>query len=683
MKMRLNKKTVIVSFLCFFLFSSPAFADKELSSLHLINKARSAGLIDEETSIVYKSWTLFAPDKLPSKYRSTFLTKCGTPVVREVERDLAKLSPSGKKLLGAHLSPSYLPTPSNYSLDKSFPAVPTEEDHFVIWYTTSGTNSVPIADGNSNEVPDYVEWVKDYSEGSLNYEVNILGYKPPPKSVLHPRLWVYLINISYYGWAAYGYFEDDSSGPNPLIAVHSNMEFAASNDDLEGKIKGALKVTIAHELFHAVKAGYDWDEDLWWDETTSVWVEDIVYPEVNDYLRYLYDWFAHPEYSLDRKSEDSSDIHKYGSVIFAKFLTEDHQYLPENFGDEIIKKIWERCETPGKNSLSSINGELNSLGTDLKTVFKNFTAANYLKDYVDGDRLPNIAIKGTYSTAVDLSNNALSHLSSNYLTFTTPQSSDLTLSFDGEDSIDWGAKVIMEGSGGGEVAEIILDVGQSGKLEVTGFGTTYSKVVLIPSNLSWGVDDKTYAFKADFLSPPENFKAFASEDEVTLTWSASTNPAVVGYNIYRSGSDWALIATLGKETTTYEDTTISPGTTYSYAITSRDSDGNESWQSPPTSTTFLILSLYNYPNPCSSYTNFVAKFSGSIPQKVLIEIYNLAGRQVERIEDLSPDSHISGTIYTYPWSGVRSLANGVYLYRLLLFYGGEVVSKKGKLAVLK
>lgn len=681
MKMRLNKKIVVVSFFLYlFLFSSPTFANKESSSLHLINKARSAGLIDEETSIIYKAWTLFAPHKLPSKYRSTVLTKCGKPLVREVRRNLDKLSPQSKKLLGPHLSQGYLPTPSDdplWSLDKSFPATPAEEDHFVIYYTTSGTNSVPLMDGNGNEVPDYVEWVKDYCEYSLNCEVNTLGYRAPPKSVLHPRLWVYLINMDYYGWAAYGYFEDDSSGPNPLIAIHSNMEFAASNDD-PVKVKGALKVTIAHELFHAVKAGYDWDEDLWWDETTSVWMEDIIYSDVNDYLRYLDSWFAHPEYSLDRKSEDSEDIHKYGSVIFAKFLTEDHQYLPESFGNEIIKKTWERCETPGKNSLSSINGELISRGTDLKKVFKNFTAANYLKDYIDGARLHSIAIKGNYSTAVDSSNNALSHLSSNYLTFAS-QSSDLTLSLDGEDSIDWGAKVIMEGSGGKEVAEITLDINQSGKLEVTGFGTTYNEVILIPSNLSWEVDDKTYAFKADFLSPPENFKALALEDKVTLTWSPSTNPAVVGYKIYRSGSE---IATLGL-VTTYEDTDIIPGITYSYAITSIDKNENESWQSPPVSTTFLICSLYNYPNPCSSSTNFVANFSGSVPQKVVIEIYNLAGRQVERIEDLSPDNHISETTYTYPWSGVRSLANGVYLYRLLLFYGGKVVSKKGKLAVLR
>ncbi len=56
--------------------------------------------------------------------------------------------------------------------------------------------------------------------------------------------------------------------------------------------------------------------------------------------------------------------------------------------------------------------------------------------------------------------------------------------------------------------------------------------------------------------------------EVTLAWSASTSPSVTSYQVLRSanGSSYSVIGTLGKGTTTYGDTSVSGGTTYSYEI---------------------------------------------------------------------------------------------------------------------
>lgn len=51
----------------------------------------------------------------------------------------------------------------------------------------------------------------------------------------------------------------------------------------------ALKVTLAHEFGHAVQLlSYGlWDEDIWFYEMTSIWLEEAVFDDVNDYYAYI------------------------------------------------------------------------------------------------------------------------------------------------------------------------------------------------------------------------------------------------------------------------------------------------------------------------------------------------------------------------------------------------------------
>ena len=39
---------------------------------------------------------------------------------------------------------------------------------------------------------------------------------------------------------------------------------------------GNLRVTAAHEFFHAVQFAYDYDEDPWLMEATATWMEERV-----------------------------------------------------------------------------------------------------------------------------------------------------------------------------------------------------------------------------------------------------------------------------------------------------------------------------------------------------------------------------------------------------------------------
>jgi hypothetical protein len=71
----------------------------------------------------------------------------------------------------------------------------------------------------------------------------------------------------------------------------------------------------------------------------------------------------------------------------------------------------------------------------------------------------------------------------------------------------------------------------------------------------------------------------ASPTHVNLTWPASTdNVGVTGYNVYRNGQ---LLTGTPVTTTSYTDTTASPGTTYQYTVEALDGAGNVSPQSSP------------------------------------------------------------------------------------------------------
>jgi len=71
---------------------------------------------------------------------------------------------------------------------------------------------------------------------------------------------------------------------------------------------------------------------------------------------------------------------------------------------------------------------------------------------------------------------------------------------------------------------------------------------------------------------------------VNLSWNASTSPNIIGYNIYRStgtGGSYVLINSVLNATTTYIDSSVVDGQTYSYETTAVNSSNEESARSTP------------------------------------------------------------------------------------------------------
>ncbi len=103
----------------------------------------------------------------------------------------------------------------------------------------------------------------------------------------------------------------------------------------------------------------------------------------------------------------------------------------------------------------------------------------------------------------------------------------------------------------------------------------------------------TTATSTDTVAPsvPTNLVASAvSTSQINLSWSDSTdNVGVVGYKVYRGGTQIATAVALATSTTvvlaSYSDTGLQASTTYTYAVAAYDAAGNTSAQSASASAT--------------------------------------------------------------------------------------------------
>ena len=82
---------------------------------------------------------------------------------------------------------------------------------------------------------------------------------------------------------------------------------------------------------------------------------------------------------------------------------------------------------------------------------------------------------------------------------------------------------------------------------------------------------------------PTGLAAVPGSGSVTLSWTANTEPDLAGYNVYRGAS--LLNGAAPVSGTSFSDTGLTNGTTYTYTITAVDTSGNASVQSPPVSAT--------------------------------------------------------------------------------------------------
>ncbi|CUR55853.1 conserved exported hypothetical protein [metagenome] len=163
------------------------------------------------------------------------------------------------------------------------------------------------------------------------------------------KLDVYTENLRDEGHAGYCQTETQVVGEPRLYSG-----FCVFDNDFEGYAEGPkrmLRITAAHEIFHAVEFNYDTFEDPWIMEASANWMTDEYLVDgvgaTEPYLDSLaYGQLGKPRKSLDRASGRSPA----GNWIFIERVSRKLSYRG-------VRNIWERLDaTTGAPNASSIKG---------------------------------------------------------------------------------------------------------------------------------------------------------------------------------------------------------------------------------------------------------------------------------------------------------------------------------------
>ena len=250
------------------------------------------------------------------------------------------------------------------SILRSRPSMDTfmvsQSGKFHIHYDLSGLDSPILDDINLNGFPDYIEEVgiaADYVDSILVDVMNFLPVNQDDDGVYD--IYVEDLGLGYYGVNNLDFNSLGEHTGSSYIKIDNKYE----EGDYYTSGLDAMKVTVAHEYFHAIQRSYQLQfttESLFFFEMSSTWIEDIIYPNVNDYIDsgWLSTFYNNPD-------KDIRETDGYSIALYAHFLSsiidQDNSY--EN---SIIKKIWEDFSITN-NAFSSLNNILSS--PDYSTTF--------------------------------------------------------------------------------------------------------------------------------------------------------------------------------------------------------------------------------------------------------------------------------------------------------------------------
>ncbi len=283
----------------------------------------------------------------------------------------------------------------------------------------------------------------------------------------------------------------------------------------------------AHEFFHTIQFGivfqspgfcFSGQDDFWWWEATSMWMEDVVYPDLNYYASAIDGYAEAPHLSL----YDSSFMLVYSRVIFAKYLSENRG------GNKAIHSIWTTCSPSGvQEGIDSYLREEQDWNLDY--AYEEFVIKNTVMDYQEGYLYPDVVLydlHDEFPVLVETINakDRPRDLGASFIVFQSPgplTGKALRLAFDGEDEsvrqdVQWSVMLTLVSRNGYEPSRIKLDEKNRGEALVKGFGDSIIAVYMIPTVLnrhrssSVGVN---YKYFADIVDEENDEDSDSSDDD--------------------------------------------------------------------------------------------------------------------------------------------------------------------------
>ena len=477
-----------ILFLLMMFFVASLFAADETTFVNRLENDVAVGKITRGQSIAYQLMAIRDPNALPQKYRTSApdFTRSGTALLIEARRVWPTLTTGEQKLLAP-----YFERPSKEKLPES---EISPKGLFKIHYA---------ANGNDAADPSFVRQIAETFDHVYDVEINQLGYQPPPSDfgVDGPEYDVYVHNISDYGYTNY----DQPVPGTPWQDYTSFIEM--DNDFTHTPTKGldGMHVTAAHEFFHMIQIGYRSYQtpvlnSVFLYESCSVWMEDVVYNNVNDYYNYLPYFFSH----LSAPFNESSGTHMYGLSIF-------NHMLEQKYGRNVIRRIWE--EFRDHETYQAIDNALVAYGSNLSNELADFSIwniftgvhADTVNFYNEGKYYPDAKANKTseFTNTLTLSGNC-QPLATNYQKIMPTASGDFVVRPTFEEPFDWIYSIVIfpfEGTG-----EYTMSGGNS--LKSLKNVRSLSEIWVLPTLSKWpqsdyGEKNKSFQFFVERGNAPQ------------------------------------------------------------------------------------------------------------------------------------------------------------------------------------
>ncbi len=411
------------------------------SAADALSAALTAGRISPATYALERALSVFDVADVRARYGD--VAKPAPAEVTLVLRDL-RAAYDGLTAAERRLADALLARPTDgahdpYGFGYSVPEVRPVCNRRACFHWVRRTPDAPArADKNDNGRPDFVDRVIATLNHVWRTEVGRFAFRKPKSDATsrdhgpNGKIDIYLADIGAAGY--YGYCASDD--PHDFGGSYRYWDASAycvlDNDFSRRQFGGgahgvaALRVTLAHEFFHAIQFAYDYFEDRWFMESTATWMEDEVYDGVDDNRQYLADSpITDPQRPLDH---NGTRFGVYGDWIFFRFLSEflgsaaDHDIA-------VVRRSWQLADGsrrgPDEYSLRAVADAIEDEGEAFGPTFAAFGARNAVaRDWYEegtSNHYPPPPFRSVTSFGAldqDAHTYAMNHLTNRYVRFT-------------------------------------------------------------------------------------------------------------------------------------------------------------------------------------------------------------------------------------------------------------------------
>ena len=193
-------------------------------------------------------------------------------------------------------------------------------------------------------IEDYANNVALSADSSRKVIVDMMDFRPeiPDEDSIYD-IYIQELPNGSYGWNC-----PDNNLGSSWIEIDDN--YIGANYSTTGE--DAMKISIAHEFFHAIQRAYipTPGSNSFFYELSSMWIEDIIYPDINDYISFSQfgdDYFSNPNKNMNQ-------YNGYGLGLYP-------HYMNFIFDNQIMQRIWEQLsEDQDEDVFNAINNVLNN-----------------------------------------------------------------------------------------------------------------------------------------------------------------------------------------------------------------------------------------------------------------------------------------------------------------------------------